>query len=404
MFLVFPGIGTFSIRFSKVWKTITTNLGSNPLAGGRVSRYRSKLLMKILTKYLLKSLLFPLFYCVLGFFLLFIINDLFDNFNDFLDSGMRPLEMVYYYSVLLPPVTIYILPVCLLLSMLYSLSQLTRSSEITAMRAGGISIYRIVLPFVCVGLVATLFVGFVNEVVAPNAAYRAEQFLDFQRHGRTEDIYYANNIALKSGNHVWMIQRFDTRDHSMEGVELLRQRDDGSDLVKIQAEEGRWLDGRWWFLNMTMQHYDVRGDLAGAPELFFQEEMRDLPETPQTFMSEIKDPQYLSSREMLGYLRSKKAISDGARARLKVDFHSRIAAPLICLIVTLIGIPIGAHTGRQGAFAGVMLAIALFFVFYVFQLVCQGVGKEGWISAWLGGWLPVILFGVVSPFMIYRMR
>ena len=340
--------------------------------------------MKILTKYLLKSLIFPLFYCLLGFSLLFVINDLFDNFSDFIDGGIQPLEILYYYSLILPPITIYILPVCLLLAMLYSLSRLTRHSEITAMRAGGISIYRIILPFIGVGILATLVAGFINETVAPNSAFRAEQFLEYQREKRMEDIYYASNIALKNGDHVWMVQKFDTRDHSMYHVELLEQRADGSDAMKIQAEKALWLDGRWWFMDITIQHYNERGDLAGAPEIVLQKEMRELTETPQTFMSEIKDPQYLSSREMLAYLRSKKGLSDNTRARLMVDFHSRLSAPLVCLIVTLIGVPVGSHTGRQGAFSGIMIALALFFSFYVLQLVCQGLGKEGWITAWLG--------------------
>ncbi len=360
--------------------------------------------MKILTHYLLKSLLFPLFYCLFGFTLLFLINDLFDNFSDFLDGGIRPSEILYYYSLLLPPVTIHILPTCLLLAMLYSLSQLTRHSEITAMRAGGISIYRIVIPFIGVGIVATLFAGFINEVVAPNSAFRVEKFLEYQKQGRIKDIYYASDIALKSGDHVWMVQKFVPSDHSMYNVELCRPNLENGGEVKIQAEKALWRDGQWWFLDVTIQHYNERGDLAGAPETSLMKEMTDLAETPETFMREIKDPEYLSSREILGYLKSKKEISDNTRARLKVDFHSRLAAPIICLVVTLIGIPIGSHTGRQGAFSGIMLALALFFGFYILQLVCQGLGKQEWIPAWLGGWFPVMIFGAATPFMIHRMR
>ncbi len=360
--------------------------------------------MKILTKYLLRSLLSPLLYCLLGFTLLFVINDLFDNFSDFIESGIRPLEILYYYTQLLPPVAIHILPVCLLLAMLYSLSRLTRHSEITAMRAGGISIYRIVVPFIGVGLLATLVAAFINESVAPDAAFHAEQFLEFQKQGRVEDIYYANNIALKRDRQDWYVEKFDTRDHSMYNVKLTRQRLDGSDESTLQAKRASWMDGRWWFLDITTQQYDENGDLAGPPEIILMNEMRDLTETPQTFMSEIKDTQYLSTREMHTYLRSKKEISDNDRIRLEVDLHSRMSMPLICLVVTLIGVPVGAHTGRKGAMAGIMLALSLFFGFYILQLVSQGFGKEGMIPAWLGGWLPVILFGAAAPFMIHRMR
>jgi len=360
--------------------------------------------MKILPKYLLQSLLLPLIYCLCGFTLLFVINDLFDNFSDFLESGIKPLEMLYYYGLLLPPVAIHILPVCLLIAMLYSLSRLTRHSEITAMRAGGVSIYRIVLPFIGVGILASLFVGFINEVVAPDFAFKAEQFLKFQQQNRVEDIYYANHIALKRGGQDWYIRKFDTRDFSMYNIKLTRQRSDGSDESTLQAEKALWLDGRWWFMHMAIQNYNENGDLAGAPEMILQKEMRDLNETPETFMSEIKDPRFLSSLEMYSYLCSKKEISDEDRTRLEVDLHSRVAMPLVCLIVTLIGVPIGAHTGRKGALAGIMLALGLFFIFYVLQLFSQYMGKEAMIPAWLGGWLPTILFGLTSPFMIHRMR
>lgn len=359
--------------------------------------------MKILTRYLLKTLLAPLLYCLLGFSLIFIISDLFENFSEFLESGTRPLEILYYYSQLLPSVTVLILPACLLLAMLYSLSNLTRHSEIIAMRAGGVSIYRIVMPFIGVGIAATLAAAFINERVAPNAAWHAEQFLNYQKAGRNNEIFFAGNLALKTRSHVWMIQKLDTRDASMYNVELVEQQPDGSE-VKYQAGKALWLDGRWWFMDVTVQAYKANGDLAGPPEMILQKEMRDLRETPRTFMAEIKDTQYLSASEMRRYLRAQKDISGSTRARLMVDMHSRIAAPFTCLIVTLIGVPIGAHTGRRGAFAGIMAAMSLFFVFYILQLTGQALGKQELIPVWLGGWLPVILFGAASPLFIHRMR
>lgn len=360
--------------------------------------------MKILTKYLLKSLLLPLFYCMLGFTLIFIINDLFDNFSDFLQSDIRPVEILTYYSLVLPPVIVLILPACLLLAMLYSLSRLTRYSEIIAMRAGGVSIYRIIKPFIGVGIVATLLSGLLNEVVVPDSAYRAKQFLEYQKKDRTEEIYFSYNIALKRDRHVWHIQKLDTRDRSMYNVELVEQREDNSDAVKYQAEKALWLDGRWWFMDVTVQHYESNGDLAGAPELILQKEMRELTETPDTFMAEIKDPQFLSSREMVDYLGAQTGVSDDTRARLEVDLHARMATPFVCLLVTIIGVPVGAHTGRRGAFAGIMMALSLFFGIYITQLIAQGLGKQEIIPAWLGGWLPIILFGSITPFMIHRMR
>lgn len=360
--------------------------------------------MKILTRYLLRSLLFPLFYCLLAFVLIYIIAELFDNFGDLLESGISAADMARYYSLVLPPVIVQTLPVCLLLATLYSLSILTRHSEITAMRAGGVSIYRVVIPFIAVGAVAAIATAFLNEKVTPDAAYRASKFMEYHRAGGDASIYFIRNLALKNNQHVWMIQRLDTRDYSMHNVELIRQRADGSDEVKYQAGRAMWVDGRWWFTDVTIQRYRPNGDLDGPPSMLLQREMRELSETPQTFLSEIKEPHYMSSSEMRRYLRSRQDVSSRTRALLRTDLHARLAAPFICLIVTIIGVPVGAHTGRKGAFAGIMTAVSLFFAFYLLQLVSQALGKQEMIPAWLGGWLPVLVFGAASPLMIYRMR
>jgi len=76
----------------------------------------------------------------------------------------------------------------------------------------------------------------------------------------------------------------------------------------------------------------------------------------------------------------------------------------VCLIVTLIGIPFGAQTGRKGAFLGAILAIGLFFGFYVLINVGVALGKEQTIRPWLAGWLPNLFFLGVGSVLVYRMR
>jgi lipopolysaccharide export LptBFGC system permease protein LptF len=103
-------------------------------------------------------------------------------------------------------------------------------------------------------------------------------------------------------------------------------------------------------------------------------------------------------------LQTKTGLSADDRIRREVDYYSRLAKPFACLIVTLIGVPIGAHTGRRGALAGIMTALGLFFVFYALQLTGQALGKNQLLSPLLSGWLPVLVFGAASPFFILRMR
>ena len=91
--------------------------------------------MKLVDKYLLRSLAVPLVYCLLGFCLIYVIYDLFDNLPDFIDAATPLPEVLRFYALLMPSVLIIIAPISLLLAVLYSLSSLTKNNELTAMRA-----------------------------------------------------------------------------------------------------------------------------------------------------------------------------------------------------------------------------------------------------------------------------
>lgn len=344
-------------------------------------------------------------YLIVAFSLLFIIGDLMDNASEFLQAGTGLLDMAFYYTLRLPSMVIMIVPICLLLAVLYSLSSLTRHSEITAMRASGVSIYRIIRPYMLMGIICFVFTAVINEYTGPKFAYRADQFVENQVHDDAE-VYY-EQIAFKNptANHIWYIKQFDTRSYTMQGVELVQQRADGTDLIKYNVSKARWLDERWWFEDGTVQEYDERGDRAGTAETFQTMEMRRLPELPEDFMGEIKDPAYQSSLELYNYIQTHRhLLSAKTLAKYKVDFHHRLTMPVVCIIITMIGIPVGAHTGRKGAFAGFMLALGMFFSFYTTQFVMEYLAKQMLIIPWTGPWSAVIAFFVIGSIMIHKMR
>lgn len=350
------------------------------------------------------NLLMPLLYLLLAFTLLFIIADLMDNASDFLESGAAPMMMLKYYSLQLPSLVIFIVPICLLLATLYSLSMLTRHSEITAMRASGVSIYRIVRPYMLMGFICFLFTAVVNEYTGPKFAYRAHQLLESQKQA-TDDVYF-EQIPFRNptAGHTWYIEKFDTRTYTMQGITLRKRRKDGSDIAKITAAKGRWLDGRWWFEDGSIQHFDQNNNLAGTAETFQTREMRGLPEIPEDFMGEAKDTAHQSSLELWKYIRTHQFLSPETLNTYEVDLHHKLTMPFICIIATLIGIPVGAHTGRKGALAGIMLAIVMFFGFYATQFTMEYLAKQMILIPWVGAWSAVIVFYFIGSFMIWKMR
>jgi lipopolysaccharide export system permease protein len=370
--------------------------------------------MKILARHLFINLFQPLTYLMLAFTLLFIIGDLMDNADDFMTAGASPMLMLHYYSLLLPSMIIFIVPICLLLATLYSLSMLTRHSEIIAMRASGISIYRIVRPYMLMGFFCFLFTAGVNEYTGPKYAYRAHQLLESKKHA-SDDVYF-ENIAYKNPTlgHEWHIVGFDTRTYTMHGITLRQRRPDGSDKTKITAKKGHWLDRRWWFEDGTIQHFDENNTLIqrydaeaqhwSSVEPFQTLEMRTLKEQPEEFMGEAKDPAHQSSLELWNYIKSHQHLSPESINSDEVDFQHKLTMPFICLIAVIIGIPVGAHTGRKGALSGIMMAIGMFFGFYATQFTMEYLAKQMIILPWVGAWTAVIVFYAIGSAMIYRMR
>ena len=360
--------------------------------------------MKILVRHLFMNLLKPLLYLLLAFTLLFIIADLMDNAEEFLKYDTSALVIAKYYSLQLPSLIIFIVPICLLLATLYSLSMLTRHSEIVAMRASGISIYRIIRPYMFLGFLCFLFTAAVNEYTGPRFAYRAHQLLESQKE-LSDDVYF-ENIPYRNptAGHTWYIEGFDTRTYTMQGITLRQRRPDGSDRTKVTARKGHWLDRRWWFEDGSIQHFDANNNLAGPAETFQTLEMRDLPEIPEDFMGEAKDAEHQSSLELWHYITTHQFLSPETLNKYEVDFHHKLTMPFICLIATLIGIPVGAHTGRKGALAGIMMAIGMFFGFYAMQFTMEYLAKQMIILPWVGAWSAVIAFYLLGSYMIWRMR
>ena len=364
--------------------------------------------MKLIDKYLLRTLFVPLIYCLLGFVLLYIVFDLFNNMGDFMDAHTPAAQVVRFYVYLIPSALFIIAPISLLLAVLYALSTLTKSNELTAMRASGISILRLMVPLILVGLLFSIGVAAIYETIAPQSAYWTHVFLRSEKNKGDVSVHIASMLGFVNdrANRDWMIGQFDTRVAEMRNITVNQHHPDGS-MEKIQARQGNWLDGRWWFVEVVKQDYDKDGNPRGRVRFEPRREMAEFTETPADFINEIKDPlenpEYVSSREILKFIETHR-LSPEAQSRLMVNFYNRLAMPWTCLIVTLLGIPFGAQSGRKGAFIGILSAISLFFVFFFLMQVSTALGKKQLLDPMLAAWLPNVLFFVLGLVLIHRMR
>jgi len=362
--------------------------------------------MKLMDQYILRQFFVPLGYCLITFTMVFVIFDLFEHLSDFIDAKTPLFPIIRYYLMIMPALLVYIAPISLLLGLLYSLWHLTKNNELTAMRASGISLYRIAIPIFAVGLCFSVTVTIFQETVTPWTSYWAEQFIRQQEDGDEISVQYALNLPYNNerAHRFWVIRKFDLQLHNMQGIKIVQQRPDGSDLETIRAEEGRYYDGRWWFFKVTTQKYDFYNNPVGPVETVPLRQMTDWEETPDDFINEVKDPMFLSARELWNFLVTHKKLSEKTYARILVDMYSRMAMPWTCLVVTLFGVPCGLHTARKGAFMGIIIALSTFFIFYLLMTFCQWLGKNQMLAPIVSAWLPNATFILVGFFLMARTR
>lgn len=364
--------------------------------------------MKLLDKYLLRTLLVPLGYCFAAFNLLYIVLDLFGSLDNFVEAGTPVRRIAQYYAYLLPSAFFIIFPISLLLAILYALSSLTKTNELVAMRACGISLIRLTLPIIVIGLVVSVLVAIVNETMAPYCVYWTEKFLKAEKHKGSVDVFVAHMLGFVNmpAARDWMIGEFDTRTFRMKDISLTQRHPDGTS-EKIQAARGEWLDGRWWFFEVVRQSYDREGNPMGRVRFVPMEEMVSVTEKPADFLNEVKDPlenpEFVSAREIKHFMRT-HSLAPTAQARLLVNLHQRLAMPWTSLVVVFFGIPLGALSGRRGAFIGVLSAIFTFFVFFAMVQFCSALGKKETLDPFVAAWLPNAVFFIAGCVLLYRMR
>src|SRR6266404_1495500 len=366
--------------------------------------------MRLLDRYLLREMLVPLGYCLSGFLVFWVAFDLFSELGDLQEHKMRAGDIALYYLLKAPELLVIILPMALLLALLYALTNHARYHEITAIRAAGVSLWRLSLPYFSVGLLASFLLFALIEFWVPDgleAADRIKKRHDLHAPGalpahQVRDLAFVNERDGRK----WKIGIYNSETGEMTSPQVIWTRGDGS-RSWLFAERAIRTNGVWTFFNKVRQYTDKETNALLIPTP--QTNVLPMPafsETPEQIQSEIKLANSGSLRgakkadipinEILNYLRLHPKPSRPERSRLYTKLHGRLAAPWTCLVVVLIALPFGAASGRRNVFVGVASSILICFIYFVLQQLGLALGSGGYVPSWLAAWFPNMAFGLVG--------
>ena len=373
--------------------------------------------MRLLDRYLFRELLTPLAYCLGGFLIFYISFYLFTDVAEMQERKLHLLDVIEYCAALTPGFLVLVLPVALLLAMLYTLTNLARHNEITAMRAAGLSLWRICAPFFAVGLLASGLLFALTEVVVPRSddwAFRIKtRYVQKAEDNKLQSLAREFGLNNERAQRKWYIREYDARRMEMRHLTVYWLLKDGSSR-QMSADRAVRTNGVWTFFGVT--EYSQAAPGAELVKVFLPTNVVAMPEfdeTPQQIQGEIKmsnyetlDPrtQNIPLPEILEFLRQHPRLPPQNVSALLTVFHGRIAAPWTCLVVVLIAIPFGAGSGRRNLFFGVAGSIFIVAGYLVTEKLSLAVGTAGILPAGLAAWLPNLLFGATGIALTARVR
>jgi lipopolysaccharide export system permease protein len=373
--------------------------------------------MRLLDRYLLRELMVPLGYCLGGFLMFWISFDLLSDLDDFQDGRLGLLDIVRYYAFKSPEFFVIVLPVALLLALLYAITTHARHNEVIALRAAGVSLWRLGTPYLAVGLFFSLGLFGVNELWVPDSLERAEGILQnntLDPSGKERRRWQHNlNFRHAGADRIWNVASYNRQTGEMIQPQIDWRLPDGS-RRHLFAERGFRTNEAWLFLKA--QQWTNQAGTNSIPLLSLSDQVviEDFDETPEMIQSEIKISSLsnlkaarrvqLSLREILSYQRLHPTLQRADAAMLKTQFHGRLASPWTCLVVVLIALPIGATTtGRRNVFVGVANSIFICFSYFVLLKLGLALGTAGVVAPLLAAWLPNCFFTVLGLLMLsYR--
>lgn len=374
--------------------------------------------MRLLDRYLLRELLLPFAYCLGGFFIFWMSSDLFNRIGEFKEARMTLGDIALYYVVKSPEFLGVVLPVALLLALLYALTHHARHNEITAMRAAGVSMWRLALPYLAVGFIASIGLFIVNEKFAPDADDRAD-LIKARRLPAGKNALRKNIVAnlgfvnTRDGNN-WAIKELNTETMAMINPRIVTSVREGAP-TWFYASAAIYTNNMWVFFDAREYRSDPTTNSAPVPTLVEPVLARpDLKETPEEIRSEVAISQRASLKrrhhadipltDIRSYLALHPDLTPANRNWLYTRLHSRIAGPWKCLVVVLIALPFGAASGRRNVFAGVAGSIIICFAYFAVMEISQAAGTSGHLPAWVAGWFPNISFALIAFWLINRVR
>jgi LPS export ABC transporter permease LptG/LPS export ABC transporter permease LptF len=363
---------------------------------------------RILDEYVVREFLGMFLLVLSGFVMLMLVFTFFELMGDILRNHIAVTLIGEYLLNLTPDMLYQITPLAVLIAVLVTFGMLNRNSEIIAMKACGISIYRLVIPIVSIAAILSISLFLFDQFYLPQANRRQEALHNIIKGRPPQTVLHPEQNWIfgeprpGEAGRIFYYQFFDSKSNEFANLSIF-EFDPATFALsrRIFAARAVWdaEAGAWSFTNGWQREISAANVTEYRP--FLKTSFNEIHEAPGYFTKEKLQSQEMNFGQLGEYIGDLQQ-SGFDTMRLKVELWHKLAYPLMTVIMAILAIPFALSMGRRSSLTGVAMAIGVTLVYIVITDLFEGLGNVNYLPAMMAAWSSDVLFGLVGSYLLLR--
>jgi len=336
-----------------------------------------------------------------AFIVIFTMGTWIDKASYVTNPDLIPEYLSYFVWEIVFDVT----PMAAVVTVLAVFSLMAKHGEIVAALAGGVSLYRLMVPILVPALLLTVGQYALQEYVLPHTTQQAKAVQEAMHPSNTVTLQQDQTWVFSEGGVVYHFAEFVEQGSQFLGLRVYYLGDDNSIARMEFAEIAEWRNGVWEARDGWRRYFVREGNTIRPTPLeeFSFARMDHLERDPDYFRENELLPEQMTMVDLRAHI---ELLQDQGYEthRAKVDFHMKVATPSIVFVMTVVGVPFAFKMGRHGALTGVVVAVALVAVYWIAFAVFQALGYANQLPPPLAAWAPHLLFLSLGTYQAIGVR
>ncbi len=326
---------------------------------------------------------------------LYFTVDFFDRIGSLMEAGGTISSITRYFFYKAPLLISRTIGFATLFSTLFCLGSLARSREIIAIRSNGISVERMALPLIVLGLLICAFTLIWNETLVPVFTRNSQNIYKYEIKNRQQkSLLGTQDIWIRGDASFINVDYFDTRTATLENITVFLLNRDFSLRALVEIPKAEWINDGWRTEEATEWNFTPDG------QTFRQKVTAALPisETPEDLKLLARDAEEFS------YFELGKQIADMRSKGIdttvyEVDLQSKLALPFVAPLMVFLAFPFALKRHQGGSISlSFGIAMVIGFGYWVLTAFCISLGHSGALPSWISAWIPNFIFAMIALF------